>query len=67
MKDKLFDLEGKVAALTGAGGVLISMMAKELAARARDNNFAVEWNVAECRYKKTVGSSWNSPSSHRNH
>ena len=33
MKDKLFDLEGQVAALTGAGGVLISMMAKELAQR----------------------------------
>ena len=33
MSDKLFDLTGKVAALTGAGGVLISMMAKELAAR----------------------------------
>ena len=33
MKDKLFDLEGKVAALTGAGGVLIGAMAKELAQR----------------------------------
>jgi len=33
MKDKLFELEGKVAALTGAGGVLISAMAKELARR----------------------------------
>ena len=33
MNDKLFDLEGKVAALTGAGGVLIGMMARELAKR----------------------------------
>ena len=33
MKDKLFDLDGKVVALTGAGGVLIGAMAKELAQR----------------------------------
>lgn len=33
MSDKLFDLEGKVAALTGAGGVLIGKMARELAVR----------------------------------
>jgi len=33
MKDKLFDLEGQVAVLTGGGGVLVSCMAKELARR----------------------------------
>ena len=33
MSDTLFDLSGKVAALTGAGGVLVSAMAKELARR----------------------------------
>jgi NAD(P)-dependent dehydrogenase (short-subunit alcohol dehydrogenase family) len=32
-KDTLFDLEGKVAVLTGAGGVLIGAMARELARR----------------------------------
>lgn len=33
MKDELFDVEGKVAVLTGAGGVLIGAMAAELARR----------------------------------
>lgn len=33
MNDKLFDLHGKVAVLTGAGGILIRDMAKVLAAR----------------------------------
>ena len=33
MKDKLFDLEGQVAVLTGASGVLVAAMAKELARR----------------------------------
>lgn len=33
MSDNLFDLSGKVAVLTGAGGVLIGAMARELAAR----------------------------------
>jgi NAD(P)-dependent dehydrogenase (short-subunit alcohol dehydrogenase family) len=33
MKDKLFDLEGQVAVLTGASGVLVTAMAKELALR----------------------------------
>ena len=32
-KDTLFDIEGKVAVLTGAGGVLIGAMARELARR----------------------------------
>ncbi len=33
MKDELFDVEGKVAVLTGAGGVLVGAMARELARR----------------------------------
>ena len=33
MKDALFDIEGQTAVLTGAGGVLVSEMARELARR----------------------------------
>lgn len=33
MRDPLFDLKGRVAAVTGGGGVLAATMAKELAAR----------------------------------